>query len=194
MQIYFATTNKGKVQSLRRDLGQYGIEVEQAALDIPEPRSYNIEQIAQTKARFAFDHLKHPVATQDSGFFINAWNGFPRTFVNLALETIGLEGILQLMKDQQDRSCEFKQCLTYMDAQLEEPIVFTEHIPGTIALGQRGIQQPYHWSKLALIYIPKGADKTHGEMTKDEATFYRDTYRGETAGKMLGDWIVKNRK
>jgi XTP/dITP diphosphohydrolase len=175
-------------------LSRHGIVLEQKKLEIPEPRSYDIEEIARMKSRYEFNHLQHPVATQDSGFFINAWNGYLRTFVNFTLETIGLEGILQLMKDTKDRSCEFRQCLTYMDEFLAEPIVFTEHVSGTIATEKRGTRQKHHWSDLALIYIPKGADKTHGEMTKEETSFYRETYRGETAGKMLGEWLKKNRK
>ena len=35
----------------------------------------------------------------DADFCIDALNGFPKAFVNFALDTIGVEGILKLMED-----------------------------------------------------------------------------------------------
>lgn len=47
--------------------------------------------------------------------FIHELNGFPRAYVNHALDTIGIEGILKLMKGVANRYCEFRSCLAFYD-------------------------------------------------------------------------------
>ena len=49
MEVYFATTNSGKIQSLQRVLDNYGVFVVQAAIEIPEPRSDDVSEIADGK-------------------------------------------------------------------------------------------------------------------------------------------------
>jgi inosine/xanthosine triphosphate pyrophosphatase family protein len=99
MNIYYATKNKSKVQSLRRDLKEYDIRVIQIPLDLYEPRSYDVVEIANKKIISAYDKIKKPTVVLDAGFYIYSIKGFPRAFVNFALETIGIEGILDLVKN-----------------------------------------------------------------------------------------------
>lgn len=97
-QIYFATKNRGKVNSVSSALSKYGIEVVQVALDIPEPRSDDLREIAKEKVLFAYEQIQKPCIALDAGFYVHSLNGFPKAFVNFALETIGIEGILRLVE------------------------------------------------------------------------------------------------
>ena len=117
-KIFFATTNKGKVNTVSKILSDFNIEVIPESLDLPEPRTDDIKQIAKSKVLFAFDKIKKPVIAIDAGFFVHSIGGFPKAFVNFALKTIGVNGILKLVKDL-DRSCEFKNCLAFFDASLK---------------------------------------------------------------------------
>lgn len=54
-QIFFATTNKGKVNSIASVLSKFDTEVIQKPLEIPEIRSENLKDIAIHKF---FTHLK----------------------------------------------------------------------------------------------------------------------------------------
>ncbi|MCG2718141.1 MAG: hypothetical protein L6408_04820, partial [Nanoarchaeota archaeon] len=92
MKIYFATTNKGKVQSLQRDLTKYGIKIVQEPINLIEPRSSDVQEIAKYKLEQAYPLIKKPTLVIDAGFYIDELNGFPRAFVNFSLDTIGLEG------------------------------------------------------------------------------------------------------
>jgi len=189
MEIYFATTNSGKVQSMQRDLGKYNISVIQEQIDLIEPRSSDVKEIAQSKINQAYSIIQKPTIVIDAGFYIDELNGFPRAFVNFTLETIGLEGILNLTKDKL-RGCEFRECLAYMDSTLKEPQYFTGHVRGRIADNERGIMQPHLWSKLGLIFIPDGSSKTLAEMTHDEHSEWRKILREKNSlGKQLYDWI-----
>ena len=189
MDIYFATTNPGKVQSLQRDLGKYGISVIQQAIDLVEPRSSDVQEIAQAKIQQAYAQIQKPTIVIDAGFYIDDLHGFPRAFVNFSLETIGLDGILRLVEGK-SRACEFRECLAYMDSSLEEPQYFLTHVRGQLADKQRGVMQKHLWSKLGLIFIPEGSQKTLAEMTYDEYLTWRAISREKNSlGQKLYDWI-----
>ena len=186
--IFYATTNQGKIHSLNMDLQSLDIKVEQANIDLPEPRSYDVVEIAKHKVLYAYKKIKKPVVTLDSGFYIPSLNGFPRAFVNFALETIENWGILKLVKGL-DRSCEFRECLAYLTPEMEEPEYFSFAIKGTLAEKERGTKKDYHWSTLALIFIPEGYDKTLAEMEKEEYIEWRRESHGNGAGKQFAKWL-----
>ncbi len=189
MEIYFATTNFGKVQSLQKDLEKYNITIIQQRVDLTEPRSSDVREIAQSKIEQAYNLIQKPTAVVDAGFYIDELNGFPRAFVNFTLETIGLEGILKLSENK-PRGCEFRECLAYMDNKLQEPQYFISHLRGQLAKSERGVMQKHLWSKLALIFIPEGCSKTLAEMTYEEHSEWRKISRSKNSlGKQLYNWM-----
>ena len=94
-EIVFVTHNKGKIATAKRLLK--GIDVKIFEYDLDEPRSDDITYISKQKVLEAYELVKKPCISLDSGFWIDALNGFPRAFVNFSLDTIGLDGILKLM-------------------------------------------------------------------------------------------------
>jgi XTP/dITP diphosphohydrolase len=194
MDIYFATTNPGKVESLRRDLEKYDIRIIQQPIDLTEPRSSDVVEIAKSKIEQAYAQIQKPTIVIDAGFYIDDLNGFPKAFVNFALETIGLDGILTLVKGK-SRQCEFRECLAYMDETLTEPKYFITHVKGRLSESKRGTMQKHMWSVLGLIFIPDGSDKTLGEMTPAEYSEWRKHSRGKNAlGEQLYAWISSRDK
>ncbi len=194
MKLYYATRNQGKVMSLQSELGKFGVTVVQAPLEIPEPRSSDVEEIAAAKAAYAFAKLKAPVVALDAGFYVDALNGFPRAYVNFVLETIGLPGLLALV-DGKDRACEFRHSLAFMDGALKEPALFTDHLRGTMAPAPRGEKRDYHWSVLSLVFIPVQSVKTLSEMSFDEYQDWRamDKNRNHYA-KQFAEWFLIHKK
>lgn len=176
-QLFYATTNKGKVASLTNALGS-NFEIIQKALTIPEPRLDRVEDIARFKAMFAFQEIQAPVVALDAGFFIHVLNGFPRSFVNFALDTVKVEGLLQLVAGT-DRKAEFRHSLAYHDGSPDTPAVFTDVVRGTIAPEPRGTLQPHHWSVLSAIFVPAGEEKTLAEM---DESYYRGWHERRMAG------------
>jgi len=171
--VYFATTNKGKVSTVRQILSQHSIEVIHEPMSIAEPRTEELTVIAEQKVLAAFEKINKPVIAQDSGFYIHALNGFPKAFVNFATETIGIEGFLKLVEGK-DRACEFRNCLAFYDGKLEKPKTFLSTIPGTLAEEKRGSLRDDAWGELWLIFIPAGQTKTLAEMSKQEIVDLRD--------------------
>ena len=105
-EIVFVTHNKGKLASAQRYLKK--AKLISYDYELIEPRSDDIKEIATAKVKQAYDIVKKPCIAQDSGFYIDSLNGFPRTFVNFAMDTIGVDGFLTLMKDKEDRNVHLK--------------------------------------------------------------------------------------
>lgn len=90
------TSNAGKVAEVAAFFGGL-LEVDHLALEIPEPRSNDIAEIAREKVRYAYSELNTPLLVDDTGFFIDALNGFPGPYAAYILNSIGNAGILKLM-------------------------------------------------------------------------------------------------
>lgn len=105
-------------------------EIEHVSLDIPEYRYPKVREIAEEKARDAYRALRRPVIVDDTGFFIDALNGFPGPNAAYVFETIGNQGILKLMNGETDRRAHFETVIAY--ASKEEVRSFQGIIEGTI--------------------------------------------------------------
>ncbi len=187
-QIYFATTNKGKVNSVSNALSKYGIEVVHYLLELPEPRSDDLREIAKEKVLFAYEKIGKPCIALDSGFYVHSLNGFPKAFVNFALETIGIDGILRLV-DGKPRDCEFRNCLAYLDETLSEPEYFESNVDGSLSDFPRGEMRDYYWSKLFLVFVPRNANKTLAEMTYEEYQDWRTQRYKDSFATKFAEWI-----
>jgi len=170
--IHLASTNKGKLASMRKHLEGTGFEVVPVDLPIIEPQAPKVEGVARSKARQAFKLLGKPVVIEDSGFSINALAGFPGPYAKYVNETIGVEGLIRLMEGVADRSCHFTGVLVYVDETGEEH-VFTHLEPGTLAPAVDETPAEHSWSRLWNIFIPEGADATINVLKsrKDSAAF-----------------------
>lgn len=182
-EIIFVTSNKGKIASAQNELKN--IKVLPYNAELIEPRSEDIEEIAKQKVLQAYNIVKKPCISLDAGFFIEALKGFPKTYVNHALETIGIEGILKLMKDIPNRCCEFRACLAYYDG--KEVQFFQSKSPGTIADSIRGYDNEKKWSELWYIFIPNKFNKTLAEFDEEDFARYGKIKESSCISK-FGAW------
>lgn len=192
-KVYFATTNLGKVKFLTDNLANYGIEVIPVIpvlAELPEPRSDDLREIAREKVLFAYQQIKKPCIAQDSGFYIQSLNGFPKAFVNFALQTIGIEGILKLVEGKQ-RECEFRNCLAYLDDSLSGPVYFESSVKGRLAEKPSGEMKDYAWSELFTVFIPDGYSKTLAEMCAEEYKRWREEREKNSFATKFAKWFSK---
>lgn len=194
MVLIYATSNGGKVASLRRKLPD--VEIKQKEYDFVESRTFNVEEIAKEKVMFAYrdiafyknmphdhDHLKKKedwgVIANDAGFSIAALNDWPESFINFELKKLGIEGFLKLMEGVEDRRAEFRHSLAYMSPQLQEPIVFSDSIKGSVAYCAMGERQEHHWSDLSRIFIPQNMDRTLAQLSQEQYHHVRELSKSE---------------
>jgi XTP/dITP diphosphohydrolase len=159
MTITFVTGNQTKILHANEALLGIGYSVAPRKLDMIESREEEPEKVVVEKALQAFRILNEPLIVEDSGLFIRALNGFPKTFVNFAVSTIGVANILKMMEGVDDRYVEFRQSLAYIEPGMTEPKVFS-YIDGGYVLADSIWDPKYADARdFDKILIPPGQKK-----------------------------------
>ncbi|MFA9426121.1 XTP/dITP diphosphatase [Natronorubrum sp. A-ect3] len=131
MAIRFVTGNEGKVREAREYLA--GIEpVEQIEYDYTEIQSDSLSEIAAHGAREAFRESgsEQPVLVDDAGLFVDALGGFPGPYSAYVEDTVGVERLWRLAREEDNRRARFKTVLAYVDATGTE--TFEGSVAGTL--------------------------------------------------------------
>ena len=186
--IVFATSNRGKVKTLRSHLERIGMDiiVEQCALDLIEPQAATASEVARVKAKQAYEQLRCPVLVDDSSFHIYALGGFPGPYIKYMLETVGADGIVSLMEGKYDRRAYAESALAYID---ETGVLYEfsarepdGHIATKVRKGENA-----GWGDLWKIFIPAGMDRTLSEMTAEDHDRHRS--QGISAYEVFVKWL-----
>ncbi len=149
-KICFVTGNQTKVLHAQVALKPFGITVSSQKLEIIEPKEEEPKLVVKEKALQAIKILKIPLMVEDSGIFIDALNGFPKTFIHFVGSTIGMRNIIKMMEGVENRRVEFRQSLAYIEQGMKEPKIFS-YVDGGYTLTDR-------------VWIPKYKDT--GEFDK----------------------------
>lgn len=189
-EIVFVTHNKGKAKSAEKYFDNLKISTYDFELD--EPRSDDVKEIATAKVMQAYKVVGKPCIALDTGFFIEALNGFPRAFVNFSLDTIGIDGILKLMQGKENRKCKFEECLAYYDGK-EVRYFYGKH-PGNLATKMQGVDRDGKWSDLWYVFKPEHFDKTLAEMDDVERENRREIDGSVESMSVFAEWYKNNRE
>ncbi len=157
MEIYFATSNKGKFAEAAAFFKPLEITLKHFPFEYREIRSDSLEEIARDAAVAAYKRCRMPVFVEDSGLFIDSLNGFPGTYSSWALKKVGLPGVLRLMADASDRSAYFEACIAYNDG--SSISTYRGKCPGRISEEERG-SGGFGYDPL---FIPQGEEQTFAE-------------------------------
>jgi non-canonical purine NTP pyrophosphatase (RdgB/HAM1 family) len=170
LEIIFATSNKGKVASMRRHIKRLGVDIAitQLPMELIEPQADTSTDVARAKAEQAYKQLGKAVLVDDSSFHISALGGFPGPYIKYMLTTIGVEGIIGFMKGREDRSAYFLSSLVYIDDMGNEHVFTDAPYRGVIAEEIDEYDDETAWSDLFKIFIPVGSDKVLARMTSDD--------------------------
>lgn len=162
------------------EAARLGFLLERVDLDLPEPQSLDPSEVAQAKARAAFERLGRAVLVEDSGLAVQAWGGFPGALVKWLEKSAGLEGIARMLDPFPDRGARAICAIAFFDG--ETTRAARGVAPGSIAARPRGAQG-FGWDAL---FVPHGEDRTFAEMSPAEKD--RVSHRGlawaEMARKM----------
>lgn len=179
--LYFATSNDNKFKEIRKLIPG----VKQLKVELREMKTDDIKKLAIEKAKEAFQIVKKPVFIEDTGFFVNALNGFPGTNAGWIYKKLdGFNGVLKLMDGIEDRSATFVTVVSYFDGKKSRNFVGQKK--GEISTEARGSDG---WG-YDPVFIPEGRDRTYAELGITEKN--RISHRSIAIGKFL-EWI-KNGK
>ncbi|KDE58316.1 deoxyribonucleotide triphosphate pyrophosphatase [Halostagnicola sp. A56] len=131
MPVQFVTGNEGKVREATAYLE--GIEpVEQVDYDYTEIQSDDLAAIASHGALEAYEELgaEEPVLVDDAGLFVDALGGFPGPYSAFVEDTVGVERLWRLAREEDDRRARFRTVLAYCDETGTE--TFEGSVAGTL--------------------------------------------------------------
>lgn len=192
-EIVFVTSNKGKLSTAQTYFDK-DVKIIHCDYDIKEPDVNDIDYIAEYKVKEGFSRLGKPCISLDAGFYIPSFPNcpnFPGAFVRRELvEKLGLNGLLERMKDVQDRGCYFKECLAFFDG--KELKKFYGYVRGTLSKEIRGNDTDKKWSDLWYVFIPQNNCKTMAEMTDEERRNRKDGYVNPFV--QFSEWYKKGEK
>lgn len=159
MDLYFATSNRHKVDEASQILG---FRIKQINLEIDEIQALRVHEVAVEKAKAAYSMLHKPVIVEDTGLYINALGGFPGALVRWLVDAAGTESLCRLADASSDRSAYAETCVCYADD--KGTAVFSGRVDGNVTEKPRG-KNNFGWDT---VFMPKGFSKTFGEMTAKE--------------------------
>lgn len=165
--IYFVTTNQTKYQGLAKRFAMLDFELKQHQAELSELQLMEGKNIIKHKLQQAKKILPNKkVLVDDRGFYIQALNGFPGPLAKPVLQTLGIQGLLQLMNGKTDRQASFISAIGFFDGK-QDHYFFDEEL-GKIVIEPRG-DNLRGWTKLLLIFAPSTfPDKTLAELTAEE--------------------------
>lgn len=187
-EIVFVTSNENKVKTAQKHLSE--VKLIHYNRELVEPRSDSIEEIAKYKVMQAYELLKKECIALDSGFFIDALNNWPGTFVNYNLNSLGLNKILKLLENEENRKAHFAECLAYYDG--KDVRYFYGISKGSISNNISNVVNSDGWSSLWEIFIPLDCNKVMSEMTQEERINRPDGHTNSFVE--FNNWILSRKK
>lgn len=202
MKIIFGTTNKRKIEDLKNIIQQAKLELEVLTLDDIgyteeiEENGQTLEENSLIKASAIYDFCKKkginiPVLTDDAGLFVNSLNGEPGIFTARYADAERKQDptlpkyecvnkLLRNLKDQEDRTAEYRCAVTYMypNGEYFQKLAASK---GRIIdnLEEEPVKKPYFYYVFAL----DGTDKPFIQLTEQEL---QQTYRYKALEATIG--------
>lgn len=193
-EIYFVTSNTGKVDRLNEVFYKTGIDIVQRELDIPEIQAPTLREMAEDKVVRAYKKLESPCVVVDSGFFIPVLGGFPGVYTKHVVDNIGVRGLLKLVEGL-PRKCHFGNCLAYMGPEIEQPITFeSEPSRGELTTEPSENKFPKRgFSDLTTIFTPAGYRRTEATMGETDHKRFREEREKVSFSTRFKDWYLNHR-
>ena len=163
MSVTFITGNQSKADFLAKYLD---FPVEHRKIDLDEIQSLELSQIAEHKARQAYDAIGSPVLVEDVGLVFEGLGNLPGPFIKWFEIELGLQKICKLVDSLPTQRATAKICYVYFDGRKIE--IFNGEISGVIPEQPRG-ERGFGFDS---IFIPNGSSKTLAEMDEIEISKY----------------------
>ncbi|UCD92958.1 MAG: XTP/dITP diphosphatase [Methanobacteriota archaeon] len=175
--IRFVTLNEGKYREVSGMLEGAGFECEMLAIDYPEIQCDTLEEVVKSSMAQLTGKIEGDFLIDDSGLFISSLGGFPGVYSSYVYQTIGLEGVLRLLQDVENRAAEFRCCFGLCFE--GRNVLFVGGVQGMITQEKRG-EGGFGYDP---IFVPAGAEKTFAEIPTEEKN--KLSHRGKALEKVL---------
>jgi len=190
MDILFITSNSAKVALANERLKKYNINVKQYKFGFKELQDLDVEKVALDKANQLKETIETPFLIEDSGFYVEALNGLPGTFIKPIFESISDERFLKLLDVKDSRKVTAKSVLVYSNPKNNETKLFLGYYEGVLSDKPRGSNKR-GWA-VTRIFIPNGWNKTLAELNDKEWNQFLEEFRKNDHFEQFGKWAKLN--
>lgn len=156
------TGSRDKVQEAERILG---LPLQHVDMALAELQAVDLDTVIEAKATDAFERLGQPVLVEDTGLFVEAWNGLPGALIRWFIERVGPRGICDMLAGFDNRNAVARTVVALHDGRLR---TWTGEVCGRVAASPHGLAG-FGWDS---IFVPDGATLTFGEMAPSEKDHY----------------------
>ncbi|MEM0043833.1 MAG: RdgB/HAM1 family non-canonical purine NTP pyrophosphatase [Sulfolobales archaeon] len=155
-----------------------------------EIQEEELEKIALYTLENALDQIREAekwdiIMREDSGLFIESLKGFPGPFSSYVYKTIGLEGVLKLLEEKNNREAYFKAVIAYRFKGEKNLRLATGIVRGRISREIRG----FKGFGFDPIFIPENYDKTFAELGEDIKIWI--SHRGRALKEVIDEYMKK---
>ena len=159
--LYFITGNAGKFA----DAASLIPELKQLDIDLPEIQSVDPREVIQHKLNEASKSYDGNFIVADASIRLSALGGLPGPLIRWFYQTLGNDGIYDLVRRYEDNQVSF---VCELGLLYNGEINFFESVLEGRIVEPRG-KNGFAWDP---IFQPIDADKTFGEMTREEKSEY----------------------
>ncbi|MBI4895462.1 MAG: non-canonical purine NTP pyrophosphatase [Candidatus Aenigmarchaeota archaeon] len=156
--LYYVTGNNNKFEEARAILGN----VEQLNINLSEIQELDPKKIIKKKLLEALKHKKENVIVEDTCMYLDCMKGLPGPLIKWFLQTIGIEGIVELTEKLRNNRAEVRLIVGY--AKNDKEISFFEGSDSGVIVRPRGSLK----FGFDPIFQPDGHSKTFGEMKTED--------------------------
>ncbi len=174
-RLSMVTANPGKVREFRASLRGLPVDLHQVRRPYHEIQAETLEEVASFGVQEVAGEIKGDFFVEDSGLFVESMRGFPGVYSAFAMRTIGVEGVLRLLRGADDRRATFASVIGVSFA--GETHLFRGECPGTITRTAQG----HSGFGFDPIFLARGAKVTFAEMAVEEKL--RFSHRGKASAK-----------
>ena len=153
------TGNRNKLLEAERILGY---PLKSHDIDLPEIQSLDLMEVLRAKGAEAWNRLGTPVVVEETGFELEAMNGFPGPLVKWMLEAVGAEGIASTAHALGNPRAVARCGLLYRDGDHE--VLAEGTTRGVLVVQPRGAGG-FGWDP---VFVPDGELRTCAELDPEE--------------------------
>ena len=123
--IFFHTGNEHKLGEASQAMSELQIKIKSLrsispSISVVEPQGESCAQVAHSKIMQVLHLVGEKmngnwIMVEDSGLFVDALGGFPGVYSSYVHSTVGIEGILKLLEENNDRSARYISSIAFWD-------------------------------------------------------------------------------
>ena len=179
--INFLSSNTHKYEELTQIFKKEfpDIEIRQVKIDLPELQGYP-EEIVKDKLKYALNSKAkgNPILVEDTSLCFNSYGGLPGAYIKYFLNNIKPQGLYKMICAFDDHSAYAQSIFGLQKNKKGGPILFIGKTEGEIVEPRGSFD--FGWDPC---FLPKGFNKTYGEMSKDEKN--EISHRGKSVNAMI---------